>query len=417
MATTEATRSSSTTAHPGTRLHAPQVRLVDESGQALAIGGQPVSQDIISAKVTRVASGVSQVEVVLNNQRHSAQHRPLVPTWRYNGLDPVSFGTRLRVDWRYGNEPWTPMILARVTDIAFLFPQAAGAQVTLQGEDLLSLLKTKPAQDTLYSNQQEVDIVRAAVGASGASLAVRATAPTPGFSAPLASVTHQGANTYLQFIESLAERMDYEIHVDFDDPSPGSSSGAVSLHFEPARSATLGDPVELASGRDLLDFKPAFKGWDLLTDAVASGTQPGRRRPFTATVTMADAINDLHSVEGGGTLLSATAARRSAFSNENRPDSHTERLSVTNLDEGRARLQAAAVLRRSARQFLTADVTTIGVTGLRPGRHVKLSGFHAPFDGIYYITQTVHTLSAAGYLTVSSLRRPGMLDPRGYPRA
>lgn len=417
MAITEATRSSSSaTARPGTRLHAPQVRLVDEAGEALAIAGQPVSQDLISAKVTRVASGVSQVEVVLNNQRHSAEHRPLVPTWRYNGLDPVSFGTRMRVDYRYGNEPWTPMILARVTDISFLFPQAAGAQVTLQGEDLLSLLKTKPAQDTLYSNQQEVDVVRSAVSASGASLSVRATAPTPGFSAPLASVTHQGANTYLQFIESLAERMDYETYVDFDDPSPGSNSSAVSLHFEPARSATLGEPIELAWGRDLLDFKPAFKGWDLLTDAVASGTQPGRRRPFTATVTMANAINDLHRADGGGTPLSASDARQSAFDNENRPDSHTERISVTNLDEERARLQATAVLRRSARQFLTADVTTIGVTGLRPGRHVNLSGFHAPFDGIYYITQTVHTLSAAGYLTVSSLRRPGMLDPSGYPR-
>ena len=152
-----------------------------EAGEALAIADQPVSQDIISAKVTRVASGVSQVEVVLNNQRHSAEHRPLVPTWRYNGLDPVSFGTRMRVDYRYGNEPWTPMILARVTDIAFLFPQAAGAQVTLQGEDLLSLLKAKPAQDTLYSNQHEVDIVRSAVSTSGASLSVRATAPTPAF--------------------------------------------------------------------------------------------------------------------------------------------------------------------------------------------------------------------------------------------
>ena len=168
-------------------------------------------------------------------------------------------------------------------------------------------------------------------------------------------------------------------------------------------------------GRDLLDFKPAFKGWDLLTDAVASGTQPGRRRPFTATVTMADAINDLHSADGGGTPLSASDARQSAFDNENRPDSHTERLSVTNLDEERARLQATAVLRRSARQFLTADVTTIGVTGLRPGRHVNLSGFHAPFDGIYYITQTVHTLSGAGYLTVSSLRRPRHAGPERLP--
>ena len=408
------TRSSN---RPGTQLFAPQVRLVDANGDALAIAGQPVSQDIVSTRVTRVASGVSQVEIVLNNQRHNAQHRPIVPTWRYNGLDAVSFGTRMRVDMRYGNAPWTPMMLARITDLAFLFPQATGAQLTLQGEDLLSLLKTKPPHDQLYSNRQEVDIVRDVVSACGASLSVVATAPTPAFAAPLASVTHQGALTYLQFIESLAERMDYEVFVEFDDPSPGSRSSAVSLHFEPARSAELGAPIELAWGRDLLDFKPAFKGWDLLTDAVASGTAPGRRRAFSATVTMADAINDLHAAAGGATPLSAARARATAFNNENRPDAHTERIAASNLDEERARLQAKAVLRRSARQFLSADITTIGVSGLRPGLHVKLSGLHAPFDGIYYITQTVHTLSAsAGYLTVSSLRRPGMLDPHDYPR-
>ncbi len=399
---------------PGTRLFAPQVRLLDGSGSPLAIDGRPVSPDIVSAKVTQVASGVSQVEVVLNNQRHDAAHRPLAPTWRYNGLQGVSFGTRMRVEFRYGDGAWVPMILARVTDVAFLFPQATGAQVTLQGEDLLSLLKTKPAQDTMYIDFQETDIVGSAVGDSRAGLPVVATAPTPAFSAPLADVTHQGANTYLQFIESLAERMDYETYVDFDDPGSGGT-GAVSLHFEPARSATLGEPIELRWGRDLLDFKPTFKVWDLLTNAVASGTQPGRRRPFTAEVTMASAINDLHAAAGGATPLPASTARERAFGDENRPETHTERLSVTGIDEERARLQACAVLRRSARQFLTADITTIGVPGLGPRRHVNITGFGAPFDGIYYVTQTVHNLSAAGYITVSSLRRPGMLDPNAYP--
>lgn len=415
MSIADLVRSSSAIERPGTQLHAPQVRVVDESGQPPASAGQTVNPDIISAKVTNVASGVSQLELVLNNQRHNAQHRPLVPTWRYNGLDTVTFGTRMRVDFRYGNGPWTPMILARITDIDFLFPTATGAQLTLKGDDLLSLLKTNPAQSRLYRNLQEVDIVRAAVNESGAGLSVRATAPTPAFPTPLANATHQGAITYLQFIESLAARMDFETYVDFDDLAPGSNSSAVSLHFEPARSATLGTPVDLQWGRDLLEFKPAFKGWDLLTNAVASGTQPGRRRPFSASVTMADAINDLHTADGGSVPLPAWQARRRAFNNENRPDSHTESLSVTQIDEDRARLQATAVLRRSARQFLTVDITTPGVPGLRPGRHVNVQGFHAPFDGIYYVTQTVHSLSAVGYLTVSSLRRPGMLDPSVYP--
>lgn len=400
------------TARPGTRMFAPRLRLVDANGGQLTVEGQSINQDVVSAKVTRVASGVSQVEVVLNNQRHDDKHRPVVPTWRYNGLQGVSFGTRMRVDCCYGEEPWTPMILARITDISFLFPPAGGAQVTLQGEDLLSLLKTKPDKDEIYSNKQEVDIVRAAVQASGSSLAVRATAPTPAFTAALPSITHQGSLTYLQFIESMAERMDCEVFVEFD--APGPQAGAVSLHFEPSRSGTAGQPIALRWGADLLDFKPSFKVWDLLTDAVASGKPPGKRAAFTATVKMKDAINDLHTGSDDRKPLSAAEARAAAFDDENRPESHTERIPVTKLDEDRARLQATAVLRRSARQFLTADITTAGRTELRPGVHVELSGLQAPFDGVYYVTQTVHTLSAAGYLTVSSLRRPGMLDPRDY---
>lgn len=401
---------------PGTRLFAPQARLVDAAGSPLQLDGQAVSQDIVSAKVTRVASGVSQVEVVLNNQRHDAEHRPLVPTWRYNRMDSVSFGTRMRVDFRYGNETWTPMILARVTDVSFLFPQATGGQLTLHGEDLLSLLKTRPPEKEKpdpYKGEQEAAIVEAAVKASGAGLKVRATAPTPAFTAALTNVTHQPTLTYLQFIEAIAERMDYEVYVDFD--APGASG--VSLHFEPARSATLGQPVELRWGRDLMDFKPVFKVWDLLTGAVASGTEPGKRARFTRSVPMDQAINDLHASPGaaaGGKLVSAADARKSAFQGENKPEDHVQRINVTNLDPERAKLQATAVLRRSARQFLTADITTIGRTELRPGIHVDLRGLSAPFDGVYYVAQTVHTLSAAGYLTASSLRRPGMLDPSQY---
>jgi len=205
--------------------------------------------------------------------------------------------------------------------------------------------------------------------------------------------------------------MDHELFTAFD-----GAGGAVRLHFEPARSGTLGDPLPLAWGRDLLDFKPVFKVWDLRTEAVASGTPPRRRGSFSERVLLADAIRgELHAGANGITPLSADDARRRAFSNETHPEAHNEPIAVSNLDEERARLLATATLRRSARQFLCADITTIGSTRLRPGMHVDLSGFHSPFDGIYYVTQTVHTLSAAGYLTVSSLRRPGMLDPSRYP--
>jgi phage protein D len=72
-------------------------------------------------------------------------------------------------------------------------------------------------------------------------------------------------------------------------------------------------------------------------------------------------------------------------------------------------------MRKGIRAFLTAEFSTLGLTTIRPGIHVDLKGLYAPFDGIWYVTQTVHTVNAAGYITRTSLRRPGMLDPAGYP--
>ena len=144
----------------GTSFFAPQARLVGEDGTPILIGEQPVSADISSVTVTQVNTGVSQVEVVLNNQHHTNdRHRILAPSWRYNKLDTLGFGKRVRVDMRYGSDGWTPMVLARITDVGFVFPSAEGAKITLKGEDLLSLLKTKPDENKRHDEVQEVDLV------------------------------------------------------------------------------------------------------------------------------------------------------------------------------------------------------------------------------------------------------------------
>ena len=408
----------------GTSFFAPQARLVGEDGTPILIGEQPVSADISSVTVTQVNTGVSQVEVVLNNQHHTNdRHRILAPSWRYNKLDTLGFGKRVRVDMRYGSDGWTPMVLARITDVGFVFPSAEGAKITLKGEDLLSLLKTKPDENKRHDEVQEVDLVTSLLAESRCGLTSAGEATSP-FTEPLATITHEKAKTYLQFIQSLAERMDFEVFVEFDNVEPGSPGRnptqadvrTVGFHFAPSRSANLGTPVTLLYGRDIVDFKPTFKVWDILTGAVADGAVPrGRGRLETEPVAMADAINDLHAAEGGPTPINAADVREAAFANENRPAENVETINVQNIDVERAQLQATAKLRTSARQLLTADVTTIGFPKLRPGMHVDIKEMYAPFDGIWYVTKTVHALSASGYTTKSSLRRPGMLDASTYP--
>jgi phage protein D len=402
---------------PGTRFYAPQARFVSANGSPILDGDRPVHVDLVSARVTQTHHGVSQVSLTLNNQRHTADGRPIYPPWRYNRLDILRFGQRVRVQFRYGNEAWTPMILARITDIAFTFPQSGGAQLTLQGEDLLSLLKTKPAADKRYQNTDEVAIVNDVLSQSrsraGADLRLADASNRLIFKETLTTVTHRRTQSYLQFIQSLAERLDYEVFVDFVDPNDENSP--VRLHFEPARSFDLNGLVDLTWNKDLVEFRPKFKVWEVCTDAVASGRNPRHRRRVDEAV-LADRLRpDLHAAPGEATPITAIEARSRFFGGENNSGGNTEPGAVSNLDPERTRAKAAAELLKSAREFLTAEISTIGFTSIRPGIHINIRKLYPPFDGIYYVTQAVHTLDANGYQTQCSLRRPGMLDPSSYP--
>ncbi|MBK4216493.1 hypothetical protein JJJ17_11200 [Paracoccus caeni] len=408
---------------PGTAFHAPQVRLVTETGQPLTVGGQPVSADIISAKVTLTASGVGQADIVLNNQRHDDAHRPIVPIWRYNKLGELSFGTILRIDMRYGQEGWSPMMMAQVTGIEFDFPSNAGAQVTLKTEDMLSLLKVKPEMDHLYIDFNEVEI--AEMEFSEAGLRVGAPAPQSPFSTPIDVVTHEKAKSRMEFLTEIGKRMDFELFAGFEDDSPITTPGATRREavgfFVPNRAAQADRIVTLKWGRDIIDFKPAFKVWDIPTEAVARGNTPRDRGTIEERVSVADnraeVLTDLHPApEGGAAPMDPVAARSTAFSDAGE-EVNSLSVDAKNLDIERARLAAIAALRTGLREFLTAEISTIGFTRIRPGIHLNLTGFHAPFDGMWYVTQTVHTLNGAGYMTKSSLRRPGMLDPSTYPGA
>jgi phage protein D len=353
--------------------------------------------------------------MTLNNQRN-VDGRPVHPPWKYNDLATLKFGQRLRVDVRYGGEPWAPLILARVTDMTFAFPSGGGSQLTLVGEDLLSLFKSKPAQDKRYRDKQEVEIVEDVLSRSQTGLSLAAPAvPRPTFAEPLSTVTHQRSQTYLQFLESLAERLDFEVFVDFDDPTDVESE--VKLHFEPARSLALETVVDLGWGTNLVSFTPKFKVWEQFTGATARGRNARTRRRIEQSVAAEAVRADLHAEPDGPAPLDAIEARQRFFADENNPEENVEPVDVSNLDEERARRKAEAVVRTRARELLTARASTFGFAELRPGIHVNLQNLHAPFDGLYYVTQAVHTLDAGGFKTECSLRRPGMLPPENYPAA
>jgi hypothetical protein len=464
-----------------TKLYAPQARLVDlASGTVLGAttvtvtGTTPsgsrdvavVSPDIVSARVTLTSTGIGQLQVTLNNQRFVAG-LPVFPPWKYNdfsrarptlqasdGLGGITFGQRLRLDLRYGDGDWTKMIVAQVTDLQFSFPASGGAQVQIVGEDLLSLLKVKPTADKNYERKHEEDIASEVwnavftVAEQRPELTIISGArEREGRTEPLRSLRHTKSTTYFQFLQDMAERLDYEMHVEFKDrnAAAGTTVGQAAsaeitaqselqFFFEPARSgnppvATEQDLLGQADdtfhyvlrwGHSLIEFTPKLKVFDMPTSAEALGTNPGRRARSAQRLTQSE-IDGLFTRElpvspnySNLTMTTALAARTAYFgavgvSNENNDSSQG-----SNLDEARLKRKAMASFLKRVREFLTADGSVIGLPRLRPGVYVDIVGIRPPFDGYYYVTKTVHSLDSSGYKTQFSLRRPGMLPPEKY---
>jgi hypothetical protein len=478
------------------RFYAPQARLVDEDGVVLGDTARledRVQLDLVSARVTLVNTNVAQLQVVLNNQRFDAAGMPTTPPWKYNQLDAIKFGQRIRLDLRYGDRPWTKMILAQVNDLQFSFPAGGGAQLTITGEDLLCLLKRAPETDQKFDAElsEEQLILRsieaatkdAFVDSKGkavkATIAVGPTTPPPvdrdgvvttkaGLvawpkrSRGLPPLRHSTNQTYLQFIQNIADRMDLEVFVDFESnflpetepllpttppdaapgatpagtaaPQPDRASNQQVFHVEPARSllphGEEGAPaerriVDLRWGQNLIEFTPKLKVWDLVTAVRIKGRPRLSSTPINATITGADADKavglDLAEVAGevafdddGTTPLpppwSAVRLREQLLAEGTKPI--TESVEFTNLDEDRVVIKAFSQLRARARDFLTVEAQTIGFPTLRAGLHVRIAGLSVPFNGIYYVTKAVHVFDASGYKTSISLRRPGMIPPK-----
>lgn len=462
------------TAPISTKLYAPQARLVDlESGTVIGATritpdeGPPIgaiAADILSAKVTLTSTGIGQLQVTLNNQRIVAG-RPIFPPWKYNdfstrrpeidpnnGIAGIRFGQKLRVDFRYGDGAWVKMIVAQVTDLQFSFPSGGGAQVQVIGEDLLSLLKVKPGEDKNYERKHEEDIVRevwnhiftSAEHRPELSL-VDGARQREERTEPMRSVRQSKSTTYFQFLQEMADRLDYEMHLEFrsldaaSDVSVGqAAAGRISeselqFWFEPARSgnppvATEQDGLDqpdgefhyvLRWGRSLIELSPKFKVFDMPTTAEATGTNHGSRRRSRQQLTAGE-IDTLLRAELPPSpnyslpMMTAVQARETYFGDAGVSSENNESSQGTNLDPPRLKRKAIAGFMKRVREFLTADAQVIGLPKLRPGTYVDLVGFRPPFDGYYYVTKTVHSLDSSGYKTQLSLRRPGMLPPEKY---
>jgi len=452
--------SSATPDRPGTSYYAPGVRVsrlgasVQASSEKGTLLSKDVLGDIVHAEVTRLNTGVSTYSLTFNNWFLStAEDRsgksdglgagspqealdgktnlPYWPRFKYDDFTVLPFGARLRVDMRYVPEPtgksrsdgedetsWTPMVAGPISDVRFSFATGQGAQLTVSGEDDLSPLKDKQEKRIPMDKKAELTIAKQALNKVGYPLSTASplvdypdfvTDDGQGIQEALAA-----GQSVLEFLQKLAERLDFEVFLEFskfDDPS-----SPLQFHFEPYRGRAK--PVEalrrvfrLDRERNLLDFNPTIKVVDQYSKVEVKGRH---RDPLLAKEVKGEATHTILSDELhvdaslDGVLSSGPEVRSKYFPGR---DNKFSVANQSNLDEVRADWAAKAVIRKKARELFTIEATTLGVPRIRPGSHVEIRGMRAPFDGFYYVTKTVHTLGSDGYRTKISAARPGMELP------
>ena len=68
-------------------------------------------------------------------------------------------------------------------------------------------------------------------------------------------------------------------------------------------------------------------------------------------------------------------------------------------------LAGEALLQERQKSMVQASATTIGLPDLRAGQLVEILGLGSRFSGIYFITDTTHTIGDGGYTTQFNCRR------------
>jgi hypothetical protein len=439
------------TLRPGRSYYVPEVRVCllgalragPESGDVLT----DLQGDLLRVEVTRVASGVSQYQLTLNNWFHSlprerggpapagpavAEKKLLQPRHKYNHFELLRFGRRLRIDMRYWPDPvseladpagatkgWVPMIAGPITDMKFTFASGEGARLTVVGEDDLRPLRNKLKKKAQFKSKNELDIVSTVFKDQGYPLPIAPSkVARPGFlTGRGVSEAIEAKQSPLEWVQKVADRYDLEYFVEFATLS-AETPPAQEFHLEPARSRlppdrTLRDIHILEREKQLVDFSPTLKLADQYTSAAVKGKH---RIPTLPDGIAADVIgtileDELHRDGKDPKLTSAPEVRKRLFPGEENPLVDDEN---PNLDEERARVRAEALLRRKAREFLKIQASTLGLPRLRPGFHVEIRGYRPPFDGFYYVERTVHTWGADGLRTQITGRRPGMPLPEDY---
>lgn len=253
-------------------------------------------------------------------------------------------------------------------------PPGIGVLLEDRFQDLRMVRRTRT-----FTDVSDSDVMRKIAGDHGLQANIDASGPTY-------KVLAQVNQSDLAFMRDRARSIDAELWIDGSNLSVKSRSkrnnGTVKL--------TYGGELEVIKLlADLAGQRSAVSvnGWDV------SG-----KAGLTYQATEQAISSELNGDSSGISIL------KSAFGERKESLVHT-----VPLNSREAQVEAEAVLRMTARRFVTAFGRAQGNAKLSVGSYVDLQGLGPLFNGKYYLTQVKHVFDGLrGYKTEFAAERPGI---------
>ena len=284
------------------------------------------------------------------------------------------------------------MLTGEITTLEPNFPASGGFTLSVRGLNVLHTFRTEQHtyawEDTRDSDiAEELGKNPVKKGKPGLGTKVETN---PGEEKADAYVFMH--NQYdIVFLMERARRRGYELVLREADEETGQ---AQHLYFGPSEDKKNVPTYLLEWGRSLLSFRPTLSTAKQVSEVVVMGWDRRKNKQIEEKASWEDLYkNNSQEKARIQKIAQAFGSRREIITN--RPV-HTKQ---------QAKELAEKTLRDLVKGMVEASGETVGLPDLRAGRTVQVGNLGPRYDGMYFITETTHTMGSGGYRTQFKARR------------
>jgi phage protein D len=355
---------------------------------------QPTIQDVLQITYKDNVKEIDSVDLTVNNWDETNRRFKYIGSERAADLKTDPLATLFEPSPRTEMEVWLGYLGAlrhvstvNITSLEPSFTGGGSASLQVRGLNVLHKLRTK--QHSYAWTKQHPSEIAKSLGQLVDGKTKRLPIPvqvddkaTP--NEVLIDYLAQDNEYDIDFLLNLARREAFDLTV-VTDPKPGY------LLFKRSDIAVKPANYQLVWNQTLIDFKPRLTTARQIGRATVKGWDRRRKQPISVTVDLSD--REIKKINPDLQRLVVDGGREEHVVNE------------PVFTEQQARDRARAILLDQMKQIVTADGTTVGLPDLRAGSRLDVEGVGSRLSGQYFVTETTHTFSDAGYTTRFKARR------------